>query len=129
MITSLFSPHPNHFTARSISFCFISFRFVLYLFSPFARFSFLNLRFFFFLQNYAAKHPDSQSLLDSVNNKYYYYTRTRGLFRICYPKERPPASAGKCLVSCQNTKLRHGMSLLSLASIVILKKYRKTHKQ
>lgn len=69
--------------------------------------------FFFLFQNYAAKHPDSQSLLDSVNNKYFYYTRTRGLFRICYPKERPPASAGKCLVSCQNTKLHHGMSLIS----------------
>lgn len=47
------------------------------------------------LQSYAAKNPDSQQLLDNVNNKYYYYTRTRGLFRICYPKERPPASAGK----------------------------------
>lgn len=48
-----------------------------------------------FLQTYASKHPDSQALLDSVNSKYYYYTRTRGLFRICYPKERPPASSGK----------------------------------
>lgn len=44
-------------------------------------------------QTYAAKHTDSQALLDSINSKYYYYTRTRGLFRICYPKERPPASA------------------------------------
>ncbi|XP_050484928.1 uncharacterized protein LOC126870680 isoform X4 [Bombus huntii] len=25
-----------------------------------------------------------------MNTKYYYYTRTQGLFRICYPKERPP---------------------------------------
>lgn len=51
------------------------------------------------IQNYAAKHPDSQSLLESVNNKYYYYTRTRGLFRICYPKERPPASAVEIYLS------------------------------
>lgn len=27
--------------------------------------------------------------------KYFFYTRTRGLFRNCYPKERPPVSAGK----------------------------------
>lgn len=52
--------------------------------------------FHFIFQTYVAKHVDSQSLLDSLNSKYYYYTRTRGLFRICYPKERPPASAGKC---------------------------------
>jgi hypothetical protein len=32
----------------------------------------------------------SRALLDSVNSKYYFYTRTKGLFRICYPKERPP---------------------------------------
>ncbi|KAJ1527106.1 hypothetical protein ONE63_008641 [Megalurothrips usitatus] len=25
-----------------------------------------------------------------MNSKYYYFTRTKGLFRICYPKERPP---------------------------------------
>ncbi|CAB3371472.1 Hypothetical predicted protein [Cloeon dipterum] len=25
-----------------------------------------------------------------MNTQYYYYTRTKGLFRICYPKERPP---------------------------------------
>lgn len=30
------------------------------------------------------------ALVDSLNSKYYYYTRTKGLFRICYPKERPP---------------------------------------
>nr|CAI5849274.1 unnamed protein product [Callosobruchus analis] len=44
------------------------------------------------IQNYLSRHPDaqSQSLLDNVNSKYYYYTRTKGLFRICYPKERPP---------------------------------------
>lgn len=57
---------------------------------------------FISLQTYAAKHPDSQSLLESVNNKNYYYTRTRGLFRICYPKERPPASAGKCFNANEN---------------------------
>ncbi|XP_019875321.2 uncharacterized protein LOC109603273 isoform X2 [Aethina tumida] len=44
------------------------------------------------IQNYLSKHSDvqSQALLDSVNSKYYYFTRTKGLFRICYPKERPP---------------------------------------
>ncbi|XP_044759895.1 uncharacterized protein LOC123317429 isoform X1 [Coccinella septempunctata] len=42
--------------------------------------------------NTLGKHSDAQSqaLLESVNSKYYYYTRTKGLFRICYPKERPP---------------------------------------
>ncbi|KAG4068711.1 hypothetical protein HA402_002402 [Bradysia odoriphaga] len=45
------------------------------------------------IQSYAAKHSDSQALLDSINSKYFYYTRTRGLFRICYPKERPPTSS------------------------------------
>ncbi|XP_065172712.1 transmembrane protein 114 isoform X1 [Atheta coriaria] len=44
------------------------------------------------IQNYLSKHSDAQSqaLLESVNSKYYYFTRTKGLFRICYPKERPP---------------------------------------
>ncbi|CAG9829141.1 unnamed protein product [Diabrotica balteata] len=44
------------------------------------------------IQNYLSKHsdPQSQALLENVNSKYYYYTRTKGLFRICYPKERPP---------------------------------------
>jgi hypothetical protein len=39
-----------------------------------------------------SQHSDehSRALLDSVNSKYYFYTRTKGLFRICYPKERPP---------------------------------------
>lgn len=46
------------------------------------------------IQAFAAKHPtDSEALLTSMNTKYYYYTRTRGLFRVCYPKERPPTSA------------------------------------
>ena len=36
-------------------------------------------------------HHGIQNLLDDVNNKYYYYTRTKGLFRICYPGERPPS--------------------------------------
>lgn len=49
---------------------------------------------FFYFQSFAQKHSDSEALLESLNTKYYYYTRTRGLFRICYPKERPPASAG-----------------------------------
>lgn len=48
------------------------------------------------IQTYAADNSagnslNSQSILDSLNNKYYFYTRTRGLFRICYPKERPPS--------------------------------------
>ncbi|XP_069691348.1 uncharacterized protein [Periplaneta americana] len=41
-------------------------------------------------QQYAAKRGDQESLLENMNTKYYYYTRTKGLFRICYPKERPP---------------------------------------
>lgn len=46
------------------------------------------------IQAFAAKHPtDSEALLTSMNSKYYYYTRTRGLFRVCYPKEKPPTSA------------------------------------
>lgn len=54
-----------------------------------------NFIFIFVLQDYALKHTDSQSLLDSFNTKIFYFTRTRGLFRYCYPKERPPASIGK----------------------------------
>ncbi|XP_018567985.1 uncharacterized protein LOC108908434 isoform X1 [Anoplophora glabripennis] len=46
------------------------------------------------IQNYLSTHsdPQNQALLESLNSKYYYYTRTKGLFRICYPKERerPP---------------------------------------
>uniref|UniRef100_U5EXK2 Putative conserved plasma membrane protein n=1 Tax=Corethrella appendiculata TaxID=1370023 RepID=U5EXK2_9DIPT len=45
------------------------------------------------IQAYVAKHSDTQFLLENMNTKYYYFSRTRGLFRICYPKERPPASA------------------------------------
>lgn len=63
-------------------------------------------------QTYAAKHPDSQSLLESVNNKYYYYTRTRGLFRICYPKERPPVSAGKLYPTHRNQSIQWDVSLI-----------------
>lgn len=48
-----------------------------------------------YFQDYTKSHPDSQALVGGINSKYYYYTRTRGLFRICYPKERPPTSAGK----------------------------------
>ncbi|OAD57215.1 hypothetical protein WN48_02281 [Eufriesea mexicana] len=39
---------------------------------------------------YAAKHAEQSHLVEQMNTKYYYYTRTQGLFRICYPKERPP---------------------------------------
>ncbi|XP_059477565.1 uncharacterized protein LOC132197951 isoform X1 [Neocloeon triangulifer] len=39
---------------------------------------------------YAAEKGDQSALVDSMNTQYFYYTRTKGLFRICYPKERPP---------------------------------------
>ncbi|VVD04503.1 unnamed protein product [Leptidea sinapis] len=41
---------------------------------------------------YVTENTDinSQAILESLNTKYFFYTRTRGLFRICYPKERPP---------------------------------------
>ncbi|XP_050299160.1 uncharacterized protein LOC126738036 isoform X2 [Anthonomus grandis grandis] len=44
------------------------------------------------IQNFLSRNSDiqSQTLLDAVNSKYYYYTRTKGLFRTCFPKERPP---------------------------------------
>lgn len=42
------------------------------------------------IQQYAAKHAEQNHLVEQMNTKYYYYTRTQGLFRICYPKERPP---------------------------------------
>ncbi|XP_046989602.1 uncharacterized protein LOC124595066 isoform X2 [Schistocerca americana] len=45
------------------------------------------------IQQYAAKRGGQDNLLDNMNKKYYYYTRTKGLFRICYPKERPPTIA------------------------------------
>ena len=54
----------------------------------------ISIHSFFHSQTYAAKHSDSQQLVEQVNTKYYFYTRTRGLFRNCYPKERPPSSAG-----------------------------------
>ncbi|KPJ08259.1 hypothetical protein RR48_12998 [Papilio machaon] len=42
-------------------------------------------------KSYVTSNTDnSQAILESLNNKYYFYTRTRGLFRVCYPKERPP---------------------------------------
>lgn len=42
------------------------------------------------IQQYAAKNPDQSHLINLMNTKYYYYTRTQGPFRICFPKERPP---------------------------------------
>ncbi|XP_024083794.1 uncharacterized protein LOC112127308 isoform X2 [Cimex lectularius] len=42
------------------------------------------------IKDYASKRGGQEALLESMNTKYYYYTRTRGLFRICFPKERPP---------------------------------------
>ncbi|XP_055388119.1 uncharacterized protein LOC129616494 [Condylostylus longicornis] len=44
------------------------------------------------IQVFAEKHPESTLLLEHLSIKYYYYTRTRGLFRYCYPKDRPPAN-------------------------------------
>ncbi|CAG9809222.1 unnamed protein product [Chironomus riparius] len=51
------------------------------------------------IMTFAARSSDSQQLVEQVNSKYYYYTRTRGLFRNCYPKERPPASAVEIYLS------------------------------
>lgn len=51
------------------------------------------------VQLFAEKHSDSSALLESLNTKYYYFTRTRGLFRICYPKERPPSSSVQIYLS------------------------------
>ncbi|XP_063987603.1 uncharacterized protein LOC135167871 isoform X2 [Diachasmimorpha longicaudata] len=42
------------------------------------------------IQQYASKNPDQSHVVEQMNMKYFYYTRTQGLFRICYPKERPP---------------------------------------
>ncbi|XP_066592760.1 transmembrane protein 114 isoform X1 [Prorops nasuta] len=42
------------------------------------------------IQQYAAKNAEQNNLVEQMNTKFYYYTRTQGLFRICYPKERPP---------------------------------------
>jgi hypothetical protein len=53
-------------------------------------FYFKALEMCLMLQQFAAKRGDQESLLENMNSKYYYYTRTKGLFRICYPKERPP---------------------------------------
>ncbi|KAF7267709.1 hypothetical protein GWI33_019098 [Rhynchophorus ferrugineus] len=43
------------------------------------------------IQNFLSRNSDiqGQTLLDAVNSKYFYYTRTKGLFRTCFPKERP----------------------------------------
>lgn len=43
----------------------------------------------FLFQDVADKRGNQETLLDEMNNKYYYFTRTKGLFRICYPKEKP----------------------------------------
>ncbi|XP_011493972.1 PREDICTED: uncharacterized protein LOC105359166 isoform X1 [Ceratosolen solmsi marchali] len=42
------------------------------------------------IQQFTIKHADQNHIIDQMNTKYYYYTRTQGLFRICYPKDRPP---------------------------------------
>ncbi|XP_044731874.1 transmembrane protein 235 isoform X3 [Chrysoperla carnea] len=44
-------------------------------------------------------NAETQAVLEDINSKYYYYSRTRGLFRICYPKERPPTDAVKTYLS------------------------------
>ncbi|XP_052567506.1 uncharacterized protein LOC120421190 [Culex pipiens pallens] len=48
---------------------------------------------------FIAKHPDGASLTEAFNNRLIYYTRSRGLFRYCYPKEKPPASAVQIYLS------------------------------
>ncbi|CAB0033603.1 unnamed protein product [Trichogramma brassicae] len=40
------------------------------------------------IQQYLTQHPDSVSI-EAFEKKFYYYTRTHGLFRICFPKEKP----------------------------------------
>ncbi|XP_008484417.3 uncharacterized protein LOC103521091, partial [Diaphorina citri] len=39
--------------------------------------------------DYAQRKGGQEQLIEQMNTKYYYFTRTKGLFRICYPKERP----------------------------------------
>ncbi|KAL0278574.1 UNVERIFIED_CONTAM: hypothetical protein PYX00_000358 [Menopon gallinae] len=41
------------------------------------------------IEDIAEKRGNQESLIEEMNNKYYYFTRTKGLFRICYPKEKP----------------------------------------
>ncbi|RZF46776.1 uncharacterized protein LOC111044820 isoform X1 [Nilaparvata lugens] len=43
------------------------------------------------IQKYAEKRGGQEQLLKNLDTKYYYYTRTKGLFRTCFPKERPRA--------------------------------------
>jgi len=43
----------------------------------------------------AVNQRSQTSVLEQMN-KYFYFTRTKGLFRICYPKDRPPA--GKYII-------------------------------
>ncbi|EDS26116.1 conserved hypothetical protein [Culex quinquefasciatus] len=50
-------------------------------------------------RTFIAKHPDGASLTEAFNNRLIYYTRSRGLFRYCYPKEKPPASAVQIYLS------------------------------
>lgn len=51
------------------------------------------------IQTFIGKHPDGASLTEAFNNRLIYYTRSRGLFRYCYPKEKPPASAVQIYLS------------------------------
>lgn len=44
----------------------------------------------------AVNQRSQTSVLEQMN-KYFYFTRTKGLFRICYPKDRPPA--GKYIIT------------------------------
>lgn len=41
-----------------------------------------------FLQN-TSNQRGQTSVLEQMN-KYFFFTRTKGLFRICYPRDRPP---------------------------------------
>lgn len=80
-------------TTKDVSFCIDSNHFIFIVEPLFSRQ--LIFIIFFSSQSYAAKNSDTQQLVEQVNMKYFFYTRTRGLFRNCYPKERPPVSAGK----------------------------------
>ncbi|XP_058798875.1 uncharacterized protein LOC131668593 isoform X2 [Phymastichus coffea] len=41
------------------------------------------------IQQYITNHPEQSHIVEQFTNKYYYYARTQGLFRICYPRDRP----------------------------------------
>ncbi|GLG94135.1 uncharacterized protein GBIM_01393 [Gryllus bimaculatus] len=63
----------------------------------------------------ATKRGDQESIVENMNSKYYYYTRTKGLFRICYPKERPPTG----LLSAGGMGLWHGVEYYEKEKVVV----------